>query len=183
MFKETVKSCEHYRLVLGRHRGIRAVKAPNDANSLELLALQIEVFLRIPAALEAHIDGLHLQFFAAQFLINLDLDRKPVAVPTRDVGGIEPGHILGLDDEVFQALIQRMPQVDRPVCIGQAVVQNILRNTLSGLPDAVIEPHLLPAGERFRLVLGKVGLHGKAGFGQVERRFQVHRHSNKSPNC
>ncbi len=45
------------------------------------------------------------------------------------------------------------------------------------LANALIDSHLLPAGQRFGLVLGQVGLHGKVGLGQIDGGFQVQRHS------
>src|ERR1043166_4240740 len=64
------------------------------------------------SAFQTHIDGLHLELLAPQSLIDFDLDRQAVAVPSRDVGSIEAGHIFRLHDEVFQALIQRVAQMD-----------------------------------------------------------------------
>ncbi len=183
LFKEVIKSCEHDRLVLGGHGRIRLLKSSQNADPLELLALQIEKFLRVFSTLQADIHRLHLQLFPAQLLVNFDFDRQPVAVPAGNVRGVESCHVLRLNHEVLKALIKSVAQVDRAIGVGGPIVQNVGRSAFAGLPDAIVQSHLLPAGERFRLVLWKVGLHGKAGFRQVDGRFQVHGHLRASPNC
>jgi hypothetical protein len=52
-------------------------------------------------------------------------------------------------------------------------VQDVLRRPLASLPDSAINPHLLPAFQHFRLVLGKVRLHREGGFRQVDSLLQV----------
>ncbi len=174
-FEEGVERLEHHRLVLGRHGGIRTVEAPEDADALELLALQVEILLGIAAAGLAHLDGRHLQLLAAQRFVDFDFDGQAVAVPAGDVGRVVAQHGARLDDKVFQALVERVAEVDGPVGVGRPVVQNPDGRAFAGLPDAVIDTQLLPAREHFGLVLRQVGLHRKIGFRQVQRRFQVQR--------
>ena len=52
-------------------------------------------------------------------------------------------------------------------------MQDVLRRTFTRLPDSLVNPHLLPALQHFRLVLGKVRLHGEGGFRQVDSLLQV----------
>ena len=179
VFVKRKKCRQDHRLVLRVHGGVGPVPAAEDADALELLALQVEKLLGVLAACRAHIDGAHLQLLAAQFLVDLDLDGQAVAIPTGHVGRVESGHGLRLDDEIFQALVQRRPQVDRSAGIGRAVVQNVgaFSRPFAGLADAVVDSHLLPAGEHFGLVLGQVGLHWEGGFRQIDGSFQVERHS------
>ena len=172
---------QHDRLILRIHRGIRPVESSEHADALELGALQVEKFLRILAALGAHVGGLHLQLLAAQFLVDLDLDGQPVAIPPRHVRRVKPGHGLRLDDEILQALIHRRAHVDGPAGVGRPVVQNVAGRAFPGLPDALVNAHLLPAFQHFGLVLGQVGLHGEGSFRQVDGRFQFERHSVASP--
>ena len=69
--------------------------------------------------------GVHLQLFAAQSLVDFDFDRQAMAVPSGHVGRVESRHGLGLHDEILQAFIQRVAQVDRPVGVGRAIVQDV----------------------------------------------------------
>ena len=71
--------------------------------------------------------------------------------------------------------------MDRPAGVGRTVVQDVLRRALARLPDAVINPHLLPAFQGFGLILGQVGLHGEGGFRQIDRHLQIEWHSVTSP--
>src|SRR6266566_8729143 len=67
--------------------------------------------------------------------------------------------------------------MDRSVGVRWPIVQHVEGRPLPRLPDAVVEPHLLPALEDFRLVLGQVGLHGEGSLRQIDGRFQLERHS------
>ena len=127
VFVKREKSRKHHRLVLRVHRGIGPVEAAKDADPFELLPLQVEKLLRIPAALRAHVGRAHLQLFPAQFLIDLDLNREAVAIPPRHVGRIKARHGLRFDDEILEALVQRRAHVDRAAGVGRAIVQNIGR--------------------------------------------------------
>ena len=80
---------EHHRLVLRVHRGVRAVEAAENADSFELLALQIKKLLGVLAAFRPHVGRTHLQLFAAEFLIDLNLNWEAMTVPARHVGRIQ----------------------------------------------------------------------------------------------
>ena len=133
-----------------------------------MLALNVEEFFGIGAAFRSHLEGIHLQLFLAQLLIHFDFDGQAVAIPSGDIRGVKTGHCFGLNDEVLQALIQGMAQVDGAVGIGRPVVQNVDWSALPGLADALIDPHLLPAFEHLGLVLRQVRLHGKICARQAE---------------
>ena len=177
LLKKRIKSLQDDRLVVRRHGGIGLLPAAEDADALELLALQVEILLGVFAALHANVERLHLQFFAAELLIDLDFDGQAVAVPSRDIGSIKSGHGLRLDDEILQALIQSMAKMKRPIRVGRAVVQDVGGGPGPDLPDSLVNPHLLPAGQDLWFILGQIGLHGESGIGQIDSGFQIERHS------
>src|ERR1700691_1620234 len=55
-------------------------------------------------------------------------------------------------------------------------MQNVGGRAFASLPDALVDPRLLPAGQYFRLVLGQVRLHGEGGLRQIDGGFQFERH-------
>ena len=171
VFVKRKEGRKYDRLVLRSHRGIGPVKASEHADALELGALQLKKFLGILPALGAHVGGLHLQFLAAQFLVYLDLDGQPVAIPPRHVGSVKARHGLRLYDEIFQALIHRGAQVNRTAGVRRPVMQNEPGRAFSGLPDTLVDARLLPAFQHFGLVLGQVSLHGEGCFRQIDGRF------------
>src|ERR1700674_1392573 len=67
--------------------------------------------------------------------------------------------------------------MDGSIGVRRPIVQHEQGGPWPCLPDAVVEPHLLPALEDLRLVLGQVGLHGEGGLRQIDGRFQLERHS------
>ncbi len=118
-----------------------------DADSLELLALQVEILLRVLAALLAHRQRVHVELLAAQQVVHLDLDGQSVAVPAGHVGRVEAAHAARLDDEVLQRLVQRSAQMDGTVGVGWAVVHHVDGLPFVRLADAVVNPHFLPSFE------------------------------------
>src|SRR3954451_9669334 len=70
-----------------------------------------------------------------------------------------------------------MTEVNGPVGIWRSVVKHVSCSPLPGLADTLVNPHLLPASQGFRLILRQVGLHGKLGLRQIDGGFQVQRHS------
>ncbi len=181
IFVKRKESRKHDRLVLRSHRGIGPIESSKNADALELGALQVEKFLGVLAARGADVGRPHLQFLSAQLFVDLDLDGQPVAVPAGDVRGVKPSHSLRLRNEIFEALIHRRAQVDGSAGVRGPVVQDIAGRAFPGVPDALVDPHLLPALQHFGLVLGQVGLHGEGGFRQIDGRFQFKRHSVASP--
>src|SRR5258708_33531899 len=67
--------------------------------------------------------------------------------------------------------------MDGSIGVRWPIVQHVEGRPSARLPDAVVEPYLLPALEDFRLVLGQVGLHGEGCLRQIDGRFQLERHS------
>ena len=149
-----------------------------DAQPLELFALQIQIFLRILAAGFAHLQRRHLQLFAPQFLIHLDLDGQSVAIPAGNIRRVKAGHGLRLDHKIFQPFVEGVAQMNFAVGVGRPVMQNVNRGAFAGLTDALVDGLLLPAGQHLRLVERQVGLHGEAGARQIQRVFQLQRRAH-----
>ena len=138
------------------------VPAAEDADALELRALQVDVLLRVLAAGVADRDGVHLELLAAELLVDLDLDGQAVAVPAGDVGRVEAGHGLGLDDEVLEALVERVAQVDGAVGVGRAVVQDVLGSAGAGRANLRVEVRVpATSASRFGSFCGRLAFMGK----------------------
>ena len=101
-------------------------------------------------------------------------DGEPVAVPSRHIGAPEPFHGLELDDDVLQYFIQRVADVDVAVRIGRAVVQDVGFLAFRMLLELVINIFPLPVLDGLWFQITEIGLHGKIGFRQIERRFVIH---------
>ena len=65
--------------------------------------------------------------FVAEFGHDFDFDGQAVAIPAGDVGGVEAGHGLVVDDEILEDLVDDVAHVDIAVGVGGAVVQDIQR--------------------------------------------------------
>ena len=150
------------------HGHVRLVPGAQHAKALEFLALDVQVLFRVlAAALAHHVGGQFLLLFA-QFLFNLVFDGQAVTVPAGHVAGGVALHVARLDHHVLQDLVQRRPEVNVPVGVRGAVVQDV-RPLLAGcLRHGGVGVDAFPELEHFRLALGEVGLHGKFGVGQMQ---------------
>ena len=70
-----------------------------------------------------------------------------MTIPSGNVGRIKAGHGLGFHDEILQALVERMTEVNRSIGVGRTVVQQVDRGALAFAPDLVVDPFLLPSGQ------------------------------------
>ncbi len=153
------------RLIRQRHGQVGIAPSAKHPEPLKLAALQVHILLRVLAACPANRQRLHLELLPSQLLIHLDLDRQTVAVPSRHIRRIEAGHGLRLHHKVLDALVQRMPQVDRAVGVRRAVMEDVPWPPRASLTNLVVQPLLLPCLQTRRLVQRQVRLHGKAGLG------------------
>ncbi len=138
---------------------------PENPQALKLGPLQVEILLGVLAAGAAYGDRRHFQLLAAQFFVDLDLDGQAMAIPTGNVGGIEPRHGLRLHHKILQAFVERMAEVELPIGVGGAVVQHVAGSILPNGADLLIDPVLLPGGQPPRLALGQICLHREISMG------------------
>src|SRR3546814_4836671 len=77
-----------------------------------------------------------------------DLDRQAVAVPARDVGRVEAGQVLRLDDDVLEDLVDRVAEVDRAVRVRRPVVQHERVAAFRVFAQACVQAFGFPALQR-----------------------------------
>ena len=94
-----------------------------------------------------------------------------MAVPARNIGGVIAQHLMAAHDKVLEDLVHRGAEVNGPVRIGRAVMQDEWLGTarLRILPHAIVKAHLVPTLDPFRLSLWKAAAHREVGFWQKER--------------
>ena len=178
-FEEAIERLKSAGLVIVCHGFIGLVPTPEAANALKLRGLHVDILLRVGTAGLEYLRHRQLQPFAAKLLFHFDLDRQPVAVVAGDKGGVEPGHGFGLDHEVLEALVEGMAQVDGPVGVGRAVVQQVDRPSAAGFAHLFIETELGPSGQPKRLILRQIGFHCEGGLRQGKGRLQLRRRGHR----
>ena len=108
-------------------------------------------------------------------LVDLDLDGQAVAVPAGDVGGVKARHGLGLDDEILEALIEGVAQVDGAVGVGRPVVEDVFGATGAGVADLAVEVLSLPASELLGSFTGRLAFMAKSVLGRFKVDFRSSR--------
>ena len=136
-----------------------------------MLALAVHPVLRVGAAFGAEGLGVDLVLvlaLLAVFFLDLPFDRKPVAVPARNVRRVTPKQRLRADDHVFQHVVERVADVHVAVRVGRAIVKDELFAAFPLGAEALVEIQPLPARKPFRLCIGESGLHREIGLRQED---------------
>ena len=108
--------------LVGRVHGlVGALPVAEHAQAFEVLALLVDLFGGVGAALGLHVVTAQV---AAVQLFDGVFDGQAMAVPAGDVLRVEASQLLALDDHVLEHLVQRVADVQLAVGIGWAVVQH-----------------------------------------------------------
>ena len=162
------------RLVAVGHRKVGLVPLPEHPETFELLPLDPHVSVGVNPAETALVRLGHRCLLFAQFLVHLVLDGQTVTVPAGDVYAVAARHVLRLDEDVLDDLVERGAQVDIPVGIGGTVMEDVGFPPFRVLADPFVDAHPFPAGEHLRLPLRQVGLHRKLGLRQIQCILVIH---------
>jgi hypothetical protein len=172
---EVREEAQFVRLVFLVEREVGILPVAEDAEALELGALEVNVFARVGVAGGADGGGVARGVAGlAHVLRDLELDGQAVAVPAGDVGRVEAAQRLVFDDDVLEHLVQRGADVDIAVREGRAVVEDELGLARAGGANLRVNGVGLPAGEALRFARDEVGLHGEVRARQVQRVLVVH---------
>ena len=161
------------------HRQIGPLPIAEDAEPLEVAALTIDLSGGVLAAGDAKLGGADLVARLALFLLDLEFNRQTVTVPARHIGRVQTVERARFDDDVLEHLVDRMTDMNVPVGVGRAVVQDEGLGPGARGADTGVEIQRLPMLEHLGLALGEVGLHRKAGVGKIQGMLVVS-HGNRS---
>ena len=142
------------------HGQIGMIPVAQHAEANEILLLPLDLFFGVGSAQRAELGG---RDRLAVLLLHLQFDRQPVTIPARNIGCVKTGQRFAFDDDVLQYLVHRMADMDVPVCIRRAVVQD--EHGLAPLcrTDLLIALLCLPARQHLRLAAGQVTTHRERG--------------------
>ena len=157
------------------HRQVRRAPLAEHTQPAELVALDADVPLGVGPAGGADLRRRHGRLPGPQVLVDLVLNRQPVAVPARNIRGVEPHHGARLHDNVLEDLVERLAQVDVAVRVRGPVVQDVARPAGPGAAQRGVDVHAVPLLENLRLAARQVRLHREVGARQVESVLEVGR--------
>ena len=150
---------------LGAHGFVGVVPFAEDAHADEVGFLAGDLLFGEGAALRAEV-GLSAPGAAGFF--HLVFNGEAVAVPAGEVGGVVSGEGFGADDEVLEAFVDGVSDVDVAVGVGGSVVEDEEGPGFGGASDFGVELIALPLREHFGLAAREVAAHREGGPGQVE---------------
>jgi hypothetical protein len=129
LLDETAERPHDVGLIRRFHRQVGVVPLAKHPQALEVLAHDPDVFRGIRLTFASEIGDAHLALLRAELAVDFQLDREPVAIPSRHVGCIKAGHAARLHDEVLQDLVEGRANVDFAVGVGRPVVEHKLFGT------------------------------------------------------
>ena len=150
-------------LEAGVHGLVGVLPVGHHAQTLEALHLDADILLGIGMAGGAEIGDAHGLAVELLLLDDGALDGHAMVVPAGDIGGVAAPHGVGPGDDVLQGLIQGVTLVE-----GKAGLALVLFQQL------IVEVHILPALEHFRLPLGQARPHGEVSLGQIDGLIVIH---------
>jgi len=156
------------------HGHIRVLPQAEHAEALEFLTLDVEIFSGILPAVFPDLGLGHAADLLAHGYLHLVFDGKPVAVPPGKIERVVTHHEERLDDDVLEDLVQRGAEVNVPVGVRRAVMEDELGSAGRGPDDLVVELLLFPAFEDLGLLLDELRLHGKCGVRQTQCFLVIH---------
>ena len=167
LFHHTPEGSDDRGLVRGIECQVGMLPVAENSEPAELAALDVDELPGVLLGLLADLQGSEPRggFHHAE------LDRKSVAIPSRNERGLKSSHRLRFDNQILEHLVECRPHVDIAVGKGRAVVKDELGSPLSGLLDRGVEPLLLPCGQQLRLTLGQTGFHREVGLGKSDGVF------------
>ena len=156
------------------HRQIGISPIAGDPQPFEFFTLDIDPASRKFTTFLTefhHIHGVLIQTLLAVLFLDLPFNRQTMAIPSGDIPRIFAHHLLGPHDHVFQDFVQRVPDMQMPVCVGRSIVQR-KRLTLFNfrlVAQLAVNVHLGPARQPFGFAFRQSGPHREIGFRQVQR--------------
>ncbi len=110
----------------------------------------------------------------AQVFNSLLLNGQAMGIPTRNVWSVVTGHGSIFNDKIFDDFVQGSSQVDIPVSIGGAVVEDEFRLALVFRLHKSVNIRILPLLQNIRLPLWKLSPHGKISCRQIQSVIVTH---------
>ena len=89
VFNNLAQRADNVRLELKVHCQIGIIPITDNAHSLEVLALIIDLLSCILATFLTELCCGHFMAGLAYFLLNVELNRQAVAIPTRNIWGVK----------------------------------------------------------------------------------------------
>ena len=166
-------------LVFRVKRDVRIVPVCKNTEPFELLALCVYRCHRELFALLEEVALRHLLALGAELFSRLQLDRETVAVPAGSELGEVSRHILELDDEILQRLVEDVAVVKAAVCIGRPVVKHERGFISILLNDFKVNAYFIPFFEKLDLLDRQIGLHREIGLRKIECFAVIHLHLHK----
>ncbi len=156
------------------HGEIGIVPLALDAERAELLRLNVYPFLGKGATGRAELVARNIilsAVLAAELFFHLPFDRQAVTVPARQVGRVMAGHLVRAHDDVLDDLVHRRAEMDVPVRVWRAVMQDPRLGAACFRISAqfLVKLEIVPALDPVRLALGQAAAHREFGGGQEQR--------------
>ena len=143
------------------------------AQTDKVFTLSVNLGGGVFAALGAELGGGEFLARLAVLLLHFQLDRQTVTVPARYVRGVIARQPFGLNDNVFQNLVNRVTNMNAAIRIRRAIMQNEGFFAFFGCTNDAVQVIIGPTRQHSRFTLGEIAAHREPCFRQIQGRFIV----------
>jgi len=126
------------------HGEVRIFPVTEHTHSFKIFALITDLFSRVIATLLAKLTGRDLVPGLAHLFLNIQLNRKAVTIPPRNVGRVKTRQGLGLHNDILKDFINRMTHVKLTVGVRRAVMKDKRGLARASIAHLLIQRHRLP---------------------------------------
>ena len=155
------------------HGQVRTRPVAQHAQADKVFTLTVDLLRGIFAALGAEFSGGKFLTRLAVLLLDFQLDRQTVAVPARNVRRVIARQSFGLNDNVFQNLVNRVTNMNAAIRIRRAIMQNEGFFAFFGCTNDAVQVIIGPTRQHSRFAFGEVATHREPCFRQIQGRFIV----------
>ena len=155
------------------HGQVRTRPVAQHAQADKVFTLAVDLLSGIFAALGGEFSGGEFLTRLAIFLLHFQLDRQTVAVPTWNVRRVIARQSFGLNDNVFQNLVNRVTNMNAAIRIRRAIMQNEGFFAFFRCTDDAVQVIIGPTRQHSRFALGEIATHREPCFRQIQGGFIV----------
>ena len=127
------------------HSEIRIIPFAKYTKTFKIFSLTIHLLVRIFTTGITKNFGINFHASLTYLLLNVQLNRKTMTIPTRHIRRIKTTKRFGFNNDVFEHFINRVTDVNIAIGIRRPIVQNKLFTTSARLAQFGVKPHFSPA--------------------------------------
>ena len=150
------------------HGQVRVRPVAQHAQTDKVFALTVNLGRSVFAALGAELSGGEFLPRLTVFLLYFQFDWQTMTVPARHIRRVISRKPFGLNDNVFQNLVNRVTNMNAAIRIRRAIMQNEGFFAFFSCTNDAVQIIISPTRQHSRFALGEIATHREPCFRQIQ---------------